>query len=143
MRYYRDIDYFIYFEDFPHMGIPGIIIANSDGTANIYINTLYSAEKQKRTLRHELRHFAKEHLYNDWLSIEEKEQDADALGDGSCTFGDEFSFVECEVPPPKPQPARLPDIFKENPTNIPIFNSLDAFTNYLIALKEQYQKGIW
>lgn len=98
MKYYRDIDYFIYFEEFPHMGVLGMIVGNIDGTVNIYINTLYNRERQTETIRHELRHMAKEHLYNDILSIEEKEMDADRINDDDCTFGMNFSFVEYHEP---------------------------------------------
>ena len=139
MRYYRDVDYYLYFEEFPHAGIPGIIIENSDGTANIYINTLCSAEKQARTIKHELRHLAKEHLSCDWMTIEGKELDADNIFDSSCTFGEDFSYVECaeEIVPPKAEMAqqRLPNIFEENPKEIPVFNSLEVFKNYIIVLK--------
>ena len=37
MKYYQGVDYFLFFMDFPHMGVPGVIASNSDGTANIYI----------------------------------------------------------------------------------------------------------
>lgn len=76
------------------MGVPGVIAANSDGTANIYINTLYCEEKQRRTIKHELRHLAKNHFYCDWMTIEECELDADDIGDPSCVFSDDFSCVE-------------------------------------------------
>ena len=116
----------------------------SGTAANIYINTLCSIEKQNRTIKHELRHLAKEHLSCDWMTIEEKELEADDIFDSSCVFGDNFSCVECveEIVPheAKKVPLRLPDIFEENPTEIPIFNSLEAFKNYIIALKEQYRK---
>ena len=94
MRYYRGVDYFLYFEDFPHMGVPGIIACNTDGTVNIYINTLYSHERREAALRHELRHLALGHQYNDVLTIEEKEADADRILDADCVFGEDFSFVE-------------------------------------------------
>lgn len=144
MKYYRDVDYYLYFEEFPHAGIPGVIIGNSDGTANIYINTLCSIEKQNRTIKHELRHLAKEHLSCDWMTIEEKELEADDIFDSSCVFGDNFSYVECveEIVPPEAKKVtqRLPDIFEENPTEIPVFNSLEVLKNYMIALKEQYKR---
>ena len=73
LKYYRGVDYFLFFEDFPHMGVPGVIAANSDGTANIYINTLYSPDCQRRAIRHELRHLARNHFYCDWMTLEEKE----------------------------------------------------------------------
>ena len=94
MKYYRDVDYFLYFEEFPHMGVPGTIVANIDGTVNIYINTLYCVEKREEAIRHELRHMVKQHLFNDALSISEKELDADKIYDSDCVFGENFSYVE-------------------------------------------------
>lgn len=99
MRYYRDIDYFIYFEEFPHMGVTGLIAANSDGTVNIYINTLHNAERQEKALRHELRHMAKQHVFCDTMTVAEKEQEADHPCDLSCTFADDFSYVDIEDAP--------------------------------------------
>lgn len=94
MKYYLDIDYFLIFEDFPHMGVTGAIASNTDGTANIYINTLYCEYVQRRTVKHELRHLVKNHFYCDWMTIEEKELEAD-YDDGTCVFADDFSCVEC------------------------------------------------
>ena len=94
MRYYLGVDYFIFFEDFPHMGVPGVIASNGDGTANIYINTLYCEERQRETIKHELRHLVKDHFYCDWMTIEEKELDAADLSDPACTFASDFSYVE-------------------------------------------------
>ena len=92
---------FSFFEDFPHMGVPGAIASNSDGTANIYINTLYCYERQLQTIKHELRHLVKNHFYCDFMTIEEKELDADDLNDHSCIYSDNFTSVEyvegCEV----------------------------------------------
>ena len=76
------------------MGVPGVIAANSDGTANIYINTLYCEEKQQRTIKHELRHLAKNHFYCDWMTIAEKELDASDIDDPSFAFSDDFSSFE-------------------------------------------------
>lgn len=98
MKYYLGVDYFLYFEDFPHMGIPGVIASNSDGTVNIYINTLYAVEIQKRAIKHELRHFVKNHFYCDWMSISEKELDADDIDDPNCIFADDFTSVEYTGP---------------------------------------------
>lgn len=94
MRYYLGVDYFFFFEDFPHMGVPGVIAANSDGTANIYINTLYCVSVQQQTAKHELRHLAKNHFYCDWMTIEERELDADDIYDPSCVFAKDFSHVD-------------------------------------------------
>lgn len=132
MRYYRNVDYFIYFEDFPHMGIPGVIVANSDGTANIYINTLYNAERQDKTIRHELRHLAKEHLYCDHMTIEEKEAEADNFKDLSCSFADNFEYVEIEDLPCL-QPAWSKD---RTARQIPLFYSLEALGRFAQRIHE-------
>lgn len=94
MKYIKDIDYFLFFLDFPHMGVPGAVALNTDGTVNIYINTLYNPEVQARTVKHELRHFVRGHFSCDWKSITEKELEADDLSDTSCIFADDFSWVE-------------------------------------------------
>ena len=107
MRYYRGVDYFIFFEDFPHMGVPGVIASNSDGTANIYINTLYCEERQRETIKHELRHMVNNHFYCDWMTVEEKEQEADNTEDPLCVFAHDFSYVDylCEQRLPPAQSA--------------------------------------
>lgn len=134
MKYVRNIDYFLYFMDFPHMGVPGVIAANTDGTVNIYINTLYTPERQERAIRHELRHLAHSHFWCDTKTIEEKELEAD-IDDPSVIFGDDYSSVEY-VPPP--EPPLLPNVFTEAPPGtIPIFGSLSSFHSYLLAMKDQ------
>lgn len=135
MRYYRDVDYFIYFEEFPHMGISGVITANSDGTSNIYINTLYSAERQREAIKHELRHLVRQHQYCDWKSLEEKEAEAEE-DDTGCIFGEDFSYAEYEG---QGTGGRLPDVFREKPPGtIPIFTSLESLKGYMNAMREQY-----
>lgn len=94
MKYYKDVDYFLYFENFPHMGIPGAIALNSDDTVNIFINTLYNTAVQARTVRHELRHMAYGHFHSDWMTITEKEVEADNEDDPNCIFDDDFAWVE-------------------------------------------------
>lgn len=138
MKYYQDVDYFLFFMDFPHMGVPGVIASNSDGTANIYINTLYREEVQRRTIKHELRHLVKNHFYIDWLSIEEKELEADDIDDPSCIYADDFSSVEYIEGLEDP---KIPNVFKHSTQVIPIFNSLDIFRDYMFAMREQSQKG--
>ncbi|WP_317335272.1 hypothetical protein [Dysosmobacter welbionis] len=135
MKYYQGVDYFLFFMDFPHMGVPGVIASNSDGTANIYINTLYCEQVQSRTIKHELRHLVKNHFYIDWMSIEEKELEADDIDDPSCVFSDDFSCVEyVEYHKPK-----LPNVFRHGTKSIPIFNSLEALRDYMFAMREQVQ----
>ena len=134
MKYYQDVDYFLFFMDFPHMGVPGVIASNSDGTANIYINTLYCEEVQRRTIKHELRHLVKNHFYVDTMSIEEKELEADDIEDPSCIFSDDFSSVEYIEEPICAAPE---NVFQHIPGVIPVFNSLDAFRNYMFSMKEE------
>ena len=77
------------------MGVPGAIASNDDGTATIYINTLYCKERQNKALRHELRHFVLGHFDSDCsLTLEEKEIAADNIDDTSLRFASDFSFVE-------------------------------------------------
>ena len=135
MKYYQGVDYFLFFMDFPHMGVPGVIASNSDGTANIYINTLYCEEVQRRAIKHELRHLVKNHFYIDWMTIEEKELEADDIEDPSCIFSDDFSRVEyVEYHEPK-----LPNVFKHSMKSIPVFCSLEALRDYMFAMREQVQ----
>ena len=136
MKYYRDVDYFLLFMDFPHMGVPGVIASNSDGTANIYINTLYSDKVQRRTIKHELRHLVKNHFYVDTMSVEEKELDADDIDDPSCIFADDFSSVEYVGDHPK----LLPNVFQHQHGVIPVFSSLNTLRNYIFVMREQMQK---
>ncbi len=94
MRYYKDVDYFLFFEDFPRMGVPGAIWANEDGTCTICINTLYCEKTQCDTLRHELRHMALWHLWRDDMELREKELQADDIHDDTVTFAPDFAWVE-------------------------------------------------
>ena len=133
MKYYLGIDYFLCFEDFPHMGVPGYISPNSDGTVDIGINTLYCQERQVEALKHELRHLAKNHFYCDYMTLEEKELDADNINDPSCIFADDFSSVEYEeaqeVEESEPE---LPDVlFDHPPDQIACFHSLESMENYV------------
>ena len=141
MKYYRDIDYFVYYCDFPHMGVPGVIAANTDGTVNIYINTLYTPERQNQALRHELRHLVRNHFWCDTKTIGEKELEADAE-DTSVVFSEDYSFVEYTPPVPAPGLDRIPDVFAEKPPNtIPLFASPEAFRDYMFAMREQYRRA--
>ena len=136
MKYYEGVDYFLYFLDFPHMGVPGVIASNSDGTANIYINTLYCEEVQRRAIKHELRHLVKNHFYIDWMTIEEKELEADDIEDPSCIFSEDFSCIEyAEYHEPK-----LPNVFRHSEKVIPVFYSLGSFRDYIFFMREQIKK---
>lgn len=94
MRLYRGVDFFLFFEDFPCMGVPGFIGANSDGTSSIYINTLYCEKKQNETIRHELRHLALGHLWRDDMELMDKEREADRRWATDVRIADDFSCVE-------------------------------------------------
>lgn len=94
MRLYQDVDYFLFFEDFPRMGVPGVIGANPDGTCSIYINTLYCEKRQVETLRHELRHMALWHLWRDDMELREKESQADDIYADNVIFAPDFAWVE-------------------------------------------------
>ena len=45
--------------------VRGVTVTNSDGTLDIYINTLLSEEGRRRALAHELRHARGNHM---WVS---------------------------------------------------------------------------
>jgi len=121
MKYYKDVHYYIYPLDFPRMGVLGVVCPNTDGTVNVYINTLYTPELQGRALRHELRHMAYGHLWCDTKSLTEKELEADT-DDPNVVFADDYSSVEYTPPAPVGVPnADAPELRK-----IPLFHSLDA-----------------
>lgn len=65
MTYYEGIDYFVRKIEFPNMASPGMAVSNGDGTFTIYINSLFSEQKQEEALAHELRHLIKNHFYRD------------------------------------------------------------------------------
>ena len=94
MKLYRDVDYYLCFEEFPRMGVPGAIAANGDGTCTIYINTLYCRRRQRETLRHELRHLALQHLWREDLSLRAREAAAGELEGGDVKMAPDFSWVE-------------------------------------------------
>lgn len=126
MRFYQNVDYYIYRCDFPCMGAAGAAVANTDGTVNIYINALYSAERQEKTIRHELRHFAKNHLWDDRASVVQKESEANSTDDG-VVFGDEYEWVEIPEKEKKP-PERKIAVFKD-------LDSLKRFMEYHLQRK--------
>lgn len=94
MRYYRDVDYFLYFREFPLDWI-GYIKILPDGTACIHINSKASEIRQRRAIKHELRHLAFNHMWAEDKPMKEIEAEADAEDD-RVTFGPGFSWVECE-----------------------------------------------
>ena len=126
MRFYRDIDYFLYFCDFPHMGVYGVAVSNTDGTVNVYINTLYNESIQQRTIYHELCHVAKNHLWDDVKTVTQKELEATDMS--NCTFGNNFSYVEFS----------FQDVWDNPPENmIPEFKSLAAFHSFMLKRRQR------
>ncbi len=97
MKMYRDVDYFLFFQDFPRIGVPGFIGLNQDGTCSIFINTLYCPRKQKETLRHELRHLALDHLWRDDRPLRDREAEAGDLYGSDVSIAPDFSWVEARV----------------------------------------------
>ena len=69
-------DYFVRVLDLPP-AVKGLVIPNDDGTFSIFINAVYDAETQRRTLEHELEHLARDHFYKD---APVAEQEAEASG---------------------------------------------------------------
>lgn len=94
MRYYRDVDYFLYFREFPLDWI-GYIKILPDGTACIHINLKASEIRQRRAIKHELRHLAFNHMWAEDKPMKEIEAEADAEDD-RVTFAPDFGWVECE-----------------------------------------------
>lgn len=97
MKLYKDIDYYIYREDFPAMGVHGFVGSNQDGTASIYINALYCERIQKAALRHELRHVALSHLWRDDIDLAEKELVAGQVSQDDVKIAKDFSWVELKT----------------------------------------------
>ena len=123
MIYYEGIDYWVRRVQFPNMASESVVVSHGDGTFTIYINTLFSEERQQERLTHELRHLEEEHFYRDDLTIRQVERQADG-------------HAPSPVPPPKP--PLLPNVFTEAPPGtIPIFGSLSSFHSYLLAMKDQ------
>lgn len=77
MKYIEGIDYWVRYVQFPNMASESVVASHGDGTFTIYINTLFSPERQEDRLRHEIQHLADEHFYRDDLSIVQIEHQAD------------------------------------------------------------------
>lgn len=121
MTYLEGIDYFIRYRDFPCTTIYAWAVSLGDGTFDIWLNTRVSEEKQQAGLRHDLKHLTDNHFFRDDLTIAEKE----AIAWGTI---DENTVEKKEV---------LPNVFDHIPGLIPVFNSLDAFRDYMFAMREQ------
>ena len=61
--YMEEADYFVRVVDLPP-SIGGMVSPNDDGTFSVYINARKSAEKQKKSLAHEVKHITSEDFYN-------------------------------------------------------------------------------
>lgn len=112
--------YFVRLVSLP-ASIEGVTVPNDDGTFDIYLNAGLCEARQKDRLRHEIRHIVEDHFYQESKSVAQLEQEANGIK---------------EAPPP-----RLPNVFIESPPGmIPYFSSLEAFQNYMYAMKEQIQR---
>lgn len=79
MKYIEGIDYWVRYAQFPNMASESVVASHGDGTFTIYINTLFSQERQEDRLQHEIQHLIDEHFYRDDLSIIQIEHQADRL----------------------------------------------------------------
>lgn len=129
MRYYRDVDYFLYFRELPFDWI-GYIKILPDGTACIHINSGASKERQVRAIKHELRHLAFNHMWAEDKPIEEIEDEADN-GKG-VKFGPNYAWVELQK---EPLPAGVYRVGEAPPgvKTIPYYRSADEFFRALMA----------
>ena len=71
-------EYYIRRLDFPNRSVKAVTFPNSDGTFDIYVNTLYPESVQEDALRHELEHIRLDHFYSD-APLRRKEAEADGL----------------------------------------------------------------
>ena len=62
----ENADYFVRVVDFP-VGVQsnGMVLLNDDGTYSVYINARASASAQKKAMRHEKSHIAKDDMHGD------------------------------------------------------------------------------
>lgn len=68
-------DYYVRMVELP-INVKGVTVKNSDGSFDIYINSLLCPDKVQEALIHELKHVKKDHLYDDIKSIEVVEYEA-------------------------------------------------------------------
>ena len=57
-------DFCVRLVDFPDATIGGSVIEDADGFNNVYINSRRSIEAQRESLRHEVRHIARDDFHN-------------------------------------------------------------------------------
>ena len=121
--------YFVRLVSLP-ASIDGATVPNDDGTFEIYLNSNLCEAKQKECLKHEIKHIYEDHFYQECKTISQLEQEANG--------------VPSSAPASEPVPAappRLPNVFTEAPPGtIPCFSSLDAFRDYMFAMREQVQR---
>lgn len=90
------------------------VASSEDDIYHVFINDCLSPALRQQALEHELRHIDEGHLFNDTLTIEQMEQEADGLA----------------VPNP---PVRT----------IPLFHSLDALKRHIFRspkIEEAYRR---
>ena len=78
------VDYHLYYLDFANRANPALSVLNDDGTADVYLNTLYDRERLRQELEHELRHLREQHFHVD-ISLDRAERQAD--GEPACIIG--------------------------------------------------------
>ena len=70
------VDYRLYYVAFPNRANPALSVLCDDGTADIYLNTLYDEERLREELAHELRHLRGQHFFVE-IPVERAERQAD------------------------------------------------------------------
>lgn len=70
------VDYHLFYLDFVNRANPALAVLNDDGTADVYLNTLYDEERLREELEHELRHLRDQHFHVS-ISVERAERQAD------------------------------------------------------------------
>ena len=70
-------DWFIREIELPY-SVGGAVVPNSDGTFDIYLNSLAPAEVREEWLRHEIRHITEDHFYRA-MGIADIEREADGI----------------------------------------------------------------
>lgn len=65
MKLIEGADYFIRVVPFPTYRTGGAVTPNDDGTFTIYINALLSLDRQRRAVKHEIKHIEDGDFYND------------------------------------------------------------------------------
>ena len=75
-RLVENCDYFLHFVRFANKANPALAVENSDGTVDIYLNTLYDIFSLRSAFPHEIIHIAEDHFYLD-LPINTIERQAD------------------------------------------------------------------